>query len=732
MNGKDEVIMKVIIAEKPDQGVKLAAPFPTIKRNGYIEIKKTDLFPNGALVTWAIGHLCELVPPEKYDPKWKAWKLDSLPIVPERFLHQVSKGKSKQFQVIKKIVNQSNITEIIMAGDAGREGELIVRLILNLCQVQKPMKRLWLSSLTEASVVEGFNTLRPEEKTRPLYYEALSRACADWLVGMNASRAYTLYLQQKGVNDVFSTGRVQTPTLALIVKREKEIEAFKPEPFWEVTAQFDVTGKKFEGTWHKEGHTRLESAELAKKIADFCEGKSVSIHDVKVEEKRYKPPFLFTLSSLQTSANQRYKYSPKKTLDLAQKLYVKGHISYPRTDSAFVTQGEAATFPAILKELSSIKEFSSFFPLPVSTLVGNKRYVNEAKVTDHYAIIPTEQIPKLEKLSIEEKNIYELIVRSLLAAHEEDAIILTTKVETLVDNRATFQSKGKTIKQIGWRRIMYSDKNSGKDEVFLPNLEVGEIGFVKKVKTKESVTQPPKRYTEGQLINVMKTAGKQISDTELEKILMESQGLGTEATRAGIISILKDRGYMTVTKNIVAPTEKGRLLIDALGESVLTSAEMTAKWEQRLREIGQGKASSQAFMEQTKKLIEHLINEASTQSRSWNFSDYDLDSIQKSPKKGKRRFTSVGKCLNCEGRMIDRGQFYGCNQYKANNCQFTISKLILGKKLRQKDVKALLENGTTEMLSGFSKDGQTFAAALKWDSNKKKIIFDATKARAPM
>lgn len=715
--------MKVIIAEKPDQGMKLAAPFPSIKRTGYIEIKENSQFPNGAYVTWAIGHLCELVPPEMYDSKWKAWKLEMLPIVPEQFLHQVSKGKYKQFQVIKKLVSQPNVTEIIMAGDAGREGELIVRLVLNQCRVEKPLKRLWLSSLTQAAVLEGFKSLRSEEETRPLYFEALSRSCADWLVGMNASRAYTLLLQKKGIQDVFSTGRVQTPTLALIVKREKEIEVFKPEPFWEVTGKFSIEGKKYDGLWHKEGVTRLNSAEMAEKIASFCEGKTATVVDVKVEEKQYPPPVLPTLSSLQTTANQRFKYSPKMTLDIAQKLYVKGYISYPRTDSSFVTKGEAITFPSILQALSSKPEYASFFPLPIQSLLGNLRYVNEKKVTDHYAIIPTEQIPNLAKLSSEEKNIYDLVVRALLAAHEENAIIATTKIETLVDQRATFQSKGRVIKQAGWRKVLYSDKKADKEEKFLPELTIGEKGLVTKTKVKESTTQPPKRYTEGQLINVMKMAGKQITDSDLEKILMESQGLGTEATRAGIITILKDRGYMTVTRNIVAPTEKGRLLIDALGESVLTSAEMTAKWEQRLREIGKGEASPTTFMEQTKKLVEHLLNEANKQAITWDFSERDTSAIQKKFTKGKRRQPSVGKCLECGGTVLDRGEFYGCSQYRTKQCKFTVSKMILGKKIRQKDVKSLLVDGKTDILEGFKKGDKTFQSRLVWNQEQKKITF---------
>lgn len=712
--------MKVIIAEKPDQGVKLAAPYPSVKKAGYIEIKQNAQFPNGAYVTWAIGHLCELVPPEKYDASWKKWKLDTLPMIPEAFKHQVTKGKGKQFQVIKSLISLSNVNEIIMAGDAGREGELIIRLIIEQCRIHKPLKRLWLSSLTKKAVEEGFRSLKNETETRPLYFEALSRSCADWLVGMNASRAYTLLLQKKGISDVFSTGRVQTPTLALIVKREKEIEAFVPEPFWEVRATFQVKEQTYSGIWHNDGETRLKTAELAQKVALFCEGKTMSVLDVKKEEKSLKPPFLFTLSSLQTSANQRYKYSPKKTLDLAQKLYVKGYISYPRTDSPFVTKGEAATFPTILKALAEKREYAQYFPLPVPSLIGNPRFVNDQKVSDHYAIIPTEQVPSFTKLTTDEKNVYDLIARSLLAAHEQDAITDTTRMETLVDQRATFQSKGRVVKQLGWKKIISSKQSKSEEE--LPNIEKGSSGLVIKVETKESITQPPKRYTEGQLINVMKMAGKQVTNAELEKVLMESQGLGTEATRAGIISVLKDRGYMIVTKNIVYPTEKGRLLIEALGSSLLTSAEMTAKWEQRLREIGKGVASPSAFMEQTRNLINHLIEEANTQASKWEFSEFDLSSMQGRTNKSKRKVSSVGKCPECGSTIIDKGTFYGCRQYQTNHCRFTISKVILGKKLRQKDVKALLKDGKTELIDGFVKGDTSFRAVLVWNKKEQEII----------
>ncbi|WP_368503782.1 DNA topoisomerase III [Alkalihalophilus sp. As8PL] len=716
--------MKLIIAEKPDQGAKLAAPFPSKKLQGAIEIKPCATFPRGAFVTWAVGHLCELRPPEHYHQKWKAWKLDTLPILPETFEFQVSKGKYKQFQVVKKLIGNPAVSEIIMAGDAGREGELIVRLIIEQCKSTKPLKRLWLSSLTKQAVEEGFQHLKSEQETRPLYYEALSRACADWMIGMNASRAYTLLLGEKGINDIFSTGRVQTPTLALIVKREKEIKAFKSEPFWEVKATFQMEEKIYEGTWHKKGETRVQSAKQAKQIAQFCEGKSAAVTAIKEEKKRYQPPYLYNLSSLQAIANKRYKFSPKKTLDVAQKLYVKGYISYPRTDSSFITKGEADTFSTILSKLAQFKEYQAYFPLPIKSLKANRRYVNDLKVSDHYAIIPTEQVPNVEKLTGEERKIYDLIVRSLLAAHEQEAIISHSHIETTVEDRATFQSKGKQMLQEGWRKIIYNESKNNQD-VLLPPLSNGEEGTVVKSNVKESMTQPPKRYTEGQLITVMKAAGKSIEDKELEKVLMEAQGLGTEATRAGIISILKDRGYMIVEKNIVSPTPKGCLLIEALGSSILASPEMTAKWEQRLSEIGEGDASSEAFMEQAKKLSIHLIEEAASQSKNWDFTQFDTSSIQRRPFKQRSKGTKkvVGTCRLCKGEIVDRGTFYGCSNYKAKKCSFTLSKTLLGKRMTEPIIKSLLEKGKTNSIKGFKKGEQSFDAVLTI-TNEGKINFE--------
>ncbi|ASV69276.1 DNA topoisomerase III [Cytobacillus sp. FSL W7-1323] len=712
--------MKLIIAEKPDQGATLASVFPKKKHQGYIEILPNPILTDGGFITWAIGHLCQLSPPEVYNTTWKKWTLDTLPLLPNQFQHEVSKDKIKQFQVIKKLLSHPEVNEVIHAGDAGREGELIIRNILRQAKSNLPMKRLWISSLTPNAIKKGFQQLLDEEDTRNLFFEAYTRSCADWIVGMNASRLYTLLLQQKGFSDVFSVGRVQTPTLALIVKKELEIESFVSEPFWEVEATFKITGKKYKGKWEDKGNSRIMDSALAEKIALFCQGKEATIADIKKEKKEFLPPQLYNLSALQAEANRRYKFSPKKTLDIVQKLYQKGWVSYPRSDSRHITTEEANTLPQILARYEKIKDYEDFFPLPFSSIIQNKRYVDEKKVTDHYAIIPTEQIPDFSKLASEEKKLYDLIAKSVIAAHHKKAIIEYSTIRTLVDERAMFISKGKVIVDQGYRQVI-SPVEKDKD-VNLPLLDKGDKGITEKTEVKESKTQPPKRYTEGQLITLMKTAGKHIDDKELEQVLTQTEGLGTEATRAGIITMLKDRGYIDVKKNIVYATSKAKVLIIAVGKEILASPEMTAKWEQRLKQISKGEASPKQFMDQTSQMVHHLIAATKEVTNEWIFSEEDKQQfIPKTFKK--KRQSPLGNCQLCDGQVVDKGKFFGCSNYQKKNCTFTLSKKILGKSMTQKIVKQLLKSGETDVLEGFQGKDKLFAAALVWDKKENKIKF---------
>lgn len=744
--------MLLIIAEKPDQGAKLAAPFKHKKTQGYIQIEKCPTFPDGAYVSWAVGHICELVPPEEYDPAYKRWSLNSLPILPGKFKHRITPSKAKQFNLLQELLKRPEVNGIIIASDAGREGEYIVRIVIQLSGVKKPMKRLWISSLTPRAVEQGFANLKDESETRNLYYEAVSRSCADWLVGMNGSRVYSLLFQRRGVQGVFSTGRVQSPTLALIVNREKEIAHFKPEPFWEVKARFAIGGAEYEGTWFKGEETRLKTPEEAEEIRARCAGKDAVVESIETERKEFQPPQLFSLSSLQASANQIFKYSPQDTLSALQQLYLDGYISYPRSDSSYVTDEEAKQFPDILNKLQSFNELKIFLPAPKSTLIGNKRYVNASKVGDHYAIIPTEQVPQPGKLQGMNLNLYLLIAKRLIAAHEEKAIIDYTNLVTMVDGRDPFMTKGKVIVQEGWRKVLYdnaakkkakssreddkSDKEEDDEDLsVLPPVQKGDAGTVADVQVKEGKTQPPKRYTEGQLITLMKTAGKHLDNAELEKVLQRTEGLGTEATRAGIIGGLKDRQYIDVRKNMVYATNKGTVLIEALGQSVLASAEMTAKWEQRLGEIGRGQESPKAFMEQAQRLAQKIVSDAVAAEKDWTFT-VELPKNEERPAYGKSAgnrggsnagredrggAAELGACPICGKPVVDKKNFYGCTGYPS--CTFTFSKKILGKAISETQVKRLLDKGETLMLKGFKKGEKTFDAALAWNREQQKLDF---------
>ncbi len=699
----------LVLAEKPSVARDIARVLGCHKNiSGAIE-------GSNYIVTWALGHLVTLADPEEYDKKFKAWDMSYLPMVPKKWELVVIKQTSKQYHNVKTQLFRKDVSEIIIATDAGREGELVARWILDKSGCHKPIRRLWISSVTDKAIKEGFAHLKDGRAYNDLYHAARSRAEADWLVGINATRALTCKY-----NAQLSCGRVQTPTLALIVKREQEIESFVSKPFWEIIATFEMDGHKYEGKWEKDGESRLDQKEMAEKIAAFCQSKEAVIKDMKTERKEFQPPLLFNLSSLQATANKAFKYSPKKTLDILQKLYQKGIVSYPRSDSNYVTEGEAELFPDILEKLGQFEDYKSLMPVPNPSIIHNKRFVNEKKVSDHYAIIPTEQVTNPSRLSGEERNIYDLIVRRLIAAHYESAVFDYTTITTLVDGRAEFISKGKQQIREGWRQVVFLDDKD--EDTILPNVKKDDTGIVKKVKVKEGKTQPPKRYTEGQLITLMKTAGKHLDNEELEKVLMKSEGLGTEATRAGIITSLKDRKYIDVKKNQVFATDKGKVLIKAIGEEILASPEMTAKWEQRLAEIGEGKASAAQFMEQTKKLTAKIIEDAIKGFETWDFSDYNVESIQRKGSKFPKP-KKMGQCPLCQGDVVDKGQFYGCSNYREKECKFTFSKTILGKKISQANMQKLLKEGRTNLIKGFSKGENTFDATLEWKDGKINFLF---------
>jgi DNA topoisomerase III len=628
--------MKLVIAEKKDQAQRLAAPFPTKGDGfGYVEVLPCPTFPKGAYFSWAAGHLVSLMEPDDYDPQFKAWKMEHLPILPDKFKLKPSKGKERMFTHLKKLLLNPSFTEIINACDPGREGEAIFTLIYQLSGCKKPVKRLWTSSLTKDAVSAAFQKLLPESEKKNLFFEAYARSCADWLVGMNTSRAYSILLREKGVKlepgESFSTGRVQTPVLALIVEREEAIENFVSTPFWEVLAEFDFNGRKYTGQWFTGDQNRLTDKAKAEKLAEWCSGKSATIEDILIEDKETLPPHLFSLSALQTLANKLYKLSPEQVLEACQSLYDKGYQSYPRTDSDRITEEEAKEFPSILQKISKLVPYAKFFPTPVQTLIGNKRYVDASKVSDHYAIIPTESVPELNVLGDNERCIYDLVVKSVIAAHHESAIFQHTTILTYVGDQFSFSTKGKRLIREGWRVVLQTeDPDEKKDDApNLPDVKKGDEGIAASCSAKEGWTTPPKRLTQGDLIPLMKSAGSNLGDKELESIMRKTHGLGTEATRAGIIKRLKDQSYIEIKKNLVYPTEKGRTLIKAIGLSALSSAETTAKWEQKLSEIGEGRFTHTSFIDQARKLATKLVTDAIDSVNS-----LDLATVAAAPKAG--------------------------------------------------------------------------------------------------
>jgi DNA topoisomerase III len=702
--------MDAILAEKPDQARKLASPFAHKKEKTRITIAPCPEFPRGAIIVWAIGHLCELAEPEKYDPAWKKWRLDTLPIIPDQFKHQVIKQKAGHFKLVKDVLNQADT--IIIATDPAREGEYIARIIIQMAGAsRKKIKRWWCSSLTEQAIKEAFGRLRSDSETKPYFEEALARSYSDWLVGINTSRVYTLLMQQKGIREVFSTGRVQTPLLCLIRRREEEIERFKQEPFWEIVAVFDADGEKYKGKLEERFFDKKQAERLLEQMRD----KHGVVGKIETKLKKISPPLLHSLSTLQAKMNRMYKLAPSKVLQLVQSLYEKGYVSYPRTDSQHVTVAEAKAFPKILRLLTPHYNIAD----DLRDVSRNKRVVDPKKVSDHHAIIPTEQVPTLTKLTSDERKIYDELARSLIAVHYPDHEFLQTTVLTMIDKHA-FKTVGKKVVKIGWKAVFQHEQEQGDEgNQPLPPLREGQV-VKPEVALKEGMTQPPKPYTEGQLITLMKTAGKHIEDEELS--LMKGLGLGTEATRSGIIQTLKDRKYIKVQKNVVSTTEKGKALVAAVADTILGKADLTAKWEQYLHAIGRGEKAAAPFIEKSKELAKHLVADAIKRADGWEVAAAIQEKTQTSGRKGSAQET-VGSCPLCGQAVVDRKKFYGCQGYQTG-CKFTLPKTLLGKKLSSAVVKKLLSGKESGLLKGFvSKKGKRFDARLRLENGSIAFTF---------
>ncbi|MFG6115534.1 DNA topoisomerase 3 [Halobacillus sp. MO56] len=704
----------VILAEKPSQAKAYAEAFTVQeKTKTYIQLKADDTFPNGATITWGVGHLVELKEPHDYKNEWKKWKLDQLPIVPDRFLEKVAKGKWEQFQAVKKLFQQADI--IVNAADVDREGSNIFYSILQLTGIKgKPIQRLWINSLEKDEVRKGFSQLQNNEKDLRLFDEAKARQISDWMVGINASRLFTLLLQKKGYGSYLTIGRVQSPTVYLIYQRHKEIENFKPEPFYQIEGLFNAQAGTYKGLAEiKEKDKAKVQAVLDKHQLQEKESFPGVVQRIDKKTKRIKSPKLHSLSTLQSVANRRWKYSPSQVLKTMQKLYEKRLVSYPRTDCNFITDSE---FSYLVKNLQGYQEAMNV-SFTASSLKPNKRYVDSSKVQEHYAIIPTKSVPtekKLSGLSREERNIYNEIMATTLAMFHKDYVYEETTIFTHVHD-LPFKSTGKRDVDRGWKELFpKSAKSKQEKEADLPGVQKGEQ-VEAKLHIKESMTQPPKPYTEGQLINMMKTCGKLVNDEADVEILKEVEGLGTEATRSSIIETIKAQKYIEVKRNNVSITEKGIMLCEAIEGTLLSSPSMTAKWESYLKKIGSGDGSKQLFIKQTRQFIEKLIQETPESIQQVN--------VRNTGEPEKRKWNEpIAKCPACEkGSIVDRYKFYACSDYK-KGCNVTFPKKLARKTLTQNMIKTLCEKKRTKVLKGF-KGKKPFSTALVLDENYK-IIFD--------
>ncbi|MBS4210239.1 type IA DNA topoisomerase [Bacillus sp. FJAT-50079] len=708
----------VILAEKPSQAKAYADAFSVKARHKtHIELNPCGTFPNGAIITWGIGHLVELKEPKEYRKEWASWNLASLPIMPSRYEYKVSYDKKVQFNFIKQLFNDPSITTILNGCDCDREGSNIFYSIYYMTGAKnKTIKRLWINSLEVDEVRKGFNNLQDNRKDLQLYYEAKTRQISDWLVGMNGSRLYTLLLQQKGFNESLSIGRVQSPTVYLIYQRQKEIENFVSTPFYEIEGNFTAKNGTYKGKVKIKSDKKEEVQQLLEQhhITEQNEG---MIKSVTKKEKRTKSPKLHALSTLQAVANKKWKYSPANVLKVVQGLYEKKLVTYPRTDTQFITNNEFAYLANNVERYQQIAGVS----FPVASKRPNKRYVDNSKVQEHYAIVPTKSIPtekKLQGLSIQERNLYIEILKTTLAMFHSDYIYEETKIITDV-NGLEFETTGQTEISKGWKELFSDSKreaaNRKKEAIqALPMLSKGEkvLGIVKMI---EGMTTPPKPYTEGQLIGMMKTCGKVVENEEEMEILKAVEGLGTEATRSGIIETIKKHGYIEVDKNIVSVTKKGEILCQSIEGNLLSSPSMTAKWEAYLRKIGNGEGSSEHFISTIAKFINKLIQEVPSQLKVGAL-EQNIAAIQKN--------SVIATCPTCKrGGIVQRKTYYGCTEH-ANGCKQTFPGKMLGKKLTEKNIKDLCTKGKTSVIKGMkSKAGKKFNASLKFEGDKIQFEF---------
>jgi len=636
----------LVIAEKPSVGRDIARVLHCNKKtNTYIE--GTDY-----IVTWALGHLVTLADPEQYDEQYKTWNMDTLPMLPEHWKLVVIKQTGRQFHAVKELIFRKDVSDIIIATDAGREGELVARWILDKASNQKPLKRLWISSVTDKAIREGFQNLRPGKSYEPLYRAAVARAQSDWVVGINATRALTCKY-----NAQLSCGRVQTPTLAMIAAREEEIRTFKPVPYYGLKAA--VGGITFTWTDARSGSSRSFDKDRIQAIKQ-ASAPSLLVTDVRKKLKKTFAPALYDLTALQREANQKFGFSAKQTLNIMQRLYENHKVlTYPRTDSRYLTTDIVPTLKERLKACAVGPYSKIAGRLSMQKLQANKSFVNDSKVSDHHAIIPTEQFVQLDHMSNEERKIYDLVVRRFLAVLSPACEYEETSISGTIGEER-FSAKGNFIKSAGWREVYESGYTDGEDEdeeqttfsqISLPDVQKGETLPVTALTITEGKTKPPACFTEGTLIAAMENPVKYLKhkDKDVVKTLGETGGLGTVATRADIIEKLFNSFLMEKKGNEIHITSKGKQLL-SLVPSDLKSPELTASWEMRLQAIAKGKESDKAFMKEIEHYTKALIQEIKSADGTFR---HDNMTRTKCPECGKFMLEvngKHGKMLVCQDR----------------------------------------------------------------------------------
>ncbi len=695
--------MKVCIAEKPSVAREIANILgANTKRDGFYE-------GNGYAVTYTFGHLCTLLEPKDYKSHWKSWDLNNLPMLPERFDTKVTgdAGIKKQFNIVKSLFEKADV--IINCGDAGTEGELIQRWVINQCNYKGEVQRLWISSLTEEAIKEGFKNLKPAKQYDNLYYAGFSRAIGDWLLGLNATRLYTV--KYGGFKQVLSVGRVQTPTLAMLVNRFKEIQDFKPQPYWELQTKYRNTLFNYEdGRFLKQEDGQI----LANKVkeSDF---EIVSV--IKKKGKEYAPK-LFDLTGLQVYCNNKFGFSADETLKIVQKLYEMKVVTYPRVDTTFLPNDLYPKIHGILSKLTNYSEVIQ--PLLRNKIKKTKRVFDDKKVTDHHAIIPTGIQGNLQ---YSQQQVYDIITRRFIGSFYPDSDVSNTSVIAKAAE-VPFKTTGKEIINKGWRVVFETEESKVKKELnqqlTLPSFVKGEKG-PHEPSFLEKETKPPRNFTEASLLRAMETAGKQVDDEDLRE-LMKENGIGRPSTRASIIETLFRRKYIERKKKLVLPTQTGIDLINIIDNELLKSAELTGRWEKRLKEIERGEFNAGTFINNMKKMVDELVYEVRSNTSKKRISSHVIPNKieQSTSEKIKPKKTLVGKtCPKCKrGKMIKGSSAYGCTEYK-NNCDLKIPFEIYGKKVSENQLIRLVNKGCTTNLKGFKTDIGKVEGLIRFDKNFK-------------